>query len=343
MLKRLQHYAWPLLLLVAAWLAPNMATRFTLAVIGVAYGILILFRNRSLTRIMQELSGLIQGRGPAAPTSSTLDRSLLRLHRHLLLLVAAAELLIFVITILGQLDVTVARNYALLTLAALATFGLEMELAVLVRSRRKRSSESVSTALSYATEDAYTLLAIIGLSLAGTLWLHIPPAQSVLQIVFITCVARPLLSGSALQKAPHRGDRRWRVLLAAFTVYGSFIFFFIRHYLEPRYADAINPVTWQATTVAMTTFIGCQAILLALNPSAPKILTYRLGILIGALLLVAYLPLLQDYLMTAGLTTFDWLWVILASLMYAALCLLQYQSQQHSRKTLLHRTSAGSR
>ncbi|HEY1064401.1 MAG TPA: cation transporting ATPase C-terminal domain-containing protein [Candidatus Saccharimonadales bacterium] len=335
MLTRLLHYSWPLLLLIGAWLAPDTATTITLAIMGVVYGTFILFRNRNLTRIMQELAGLISGRGPAAPTSSTLDRSLLRLHRHLLTLVVAAELVIFLASVLGHLDITVARNYALLTLVALATFGLEMELTVLVRGRRKRPSESVATALSYAAEDAYALLAIIGLSLAGTLWLHIPPALSVLQILFITSIARPLLSGSALQRAPHRSDRRWRVLLATFTVYGSFIFFFIRHYLEPRYADAINPITWQATTMAMVTFIVCQAIMLAFNPRAPKVITYRLGLLLGALLLVVYVPFLQDYFMSAGLAAIDWFWIIIASLVYAALVLLQYQSKMHSREAVL--------
>lgn len=335
MLKRLLHYSWPLLLVVAAMLAPDVATTITLLAAAVIFGVLVLLRNKSLTRIMGELASLIAKRGKLKPTSSTLDRSLLRLHRHLLMLAAAAELIVFLVCVLGNLDITVARNYALLILVALSTLGLEMELAVLVRGQRKRSAESVSTALNYAVEDAYALLAIIGLSLVGTLWLHIPPALSALQIIFITCVARPLLSGSTLQTAPHRIERRTRVLFTSLIVYGSFVFFFIRHYLEPRYADAINPVTWQATTMALMTFIACQTIMLAFNPKAPKVITYRLALLLGSMILITYVPFIQDYLMTNGLATADWAWVIVGSLLYAALCLIQYYNHKHSRKAVL--------
>jgi hypothetical protein len=335
MTKRLLHYSWPLLLLVAALLAADPATTITLLIIAGAYAACILFRNKNLTRIMDELSGLITSRSKLQPTSSTLDRSLMRLHRHLLVLAAAAELVVFLLSVLGNLDITVARNYALLILVALATPGLEAGLTVLVSGRRTRSAESVRTALSYATEDAYALLAIIGLSLVGTVWLHIPPALSALQILLITCVARPLLSGSILQAAPHRTDRRWRVFFTSAVVYGSFVFFFIRHYLEPRYADAINPITWQATTMALVTFIACQTILLAFNPSVPKVITYRLALLISAVLCVVYAPFLEDYLMVAGLAAADWAWVMIGGLLYAALCLVQYHSHQHSHRAVL--------
>jgi hypothetical protein len=335
MLKRLLHYSWPLLLIVAALLAPDVATTITLLIAATVFGVLVLLRNKNLTRIMDELANLIANRGKLKPTSSTLDRSLLRLHRHLLVMAAAAELVVFLVCVLGNLDITVARNYALLILVALSTLGLEMELAVVVRGQRKRSAESVSTALSYAIEDAYALLAIIGLSLIGTLWLHIPPALSALQIIFITGVARPILSGSTLQTAPHRIERRARVIFTSAVVYGSFIFFFIRHYLEPRYADAINPVTWQATTMALVTFVACQTIMLAFNPKAPKVIAYRLVLLLGAVLAITYVPFMQDYLMTHGLATADWVWVIVSSVLYAALCLMQYYSHQHSRKSVL--------
>lgn len=335
MLKRLLHYSWPLLLVVAALLAPDVATTITLLIAAFTFGTLVLLRNKSLTRIMDEIANLISNRGKLKPTSSTLDRSLLRLHRHLLVLAAAAELVVFLVCVLGNLDITVARNYALLILVALSTLGLEMELTVLVRGQRKRSAESVSTALSYAIEDAYALLAIIGLSLVGTLWLHIPPALSALQIVFITCVARPILSGSTLQTAPHRIERRARVLFTSLVVYGSFVFFFIRHYLEPRYADTINPITWQATTMALVTFIGCQTIMLAFNPKAPKVITYRLALLLASVVAVAYLPFMQDFMMTHGLTTADWVWVIVGSVLYAALCLVQYYNHKHSRRSVL--------
>lgn len=341
MLKRLLHYSWPLLLLVAALLAADVWTTVTLLVAAVAYAVLILMRNRSLTRIMTELAGLIAGQYSPPPTSSTLDRSLLRLHRHLLFLAAAAELVILFVSVTGNLDITVARNYALLIIVALTTLGLEMELAVLVRGKRKRSAESVHTALSYAAEDAYALLAIIGLSLAGTIFWHVPPALSALQILFITVVARPILSGSALQTAPHQSDRRWRVLFISTVVYGSFVFFFIRHYLEPRYADVINPVTWQATTMALVTFIGCQTVMLAFNPKAPKVIAYRLAVLLAIVLAVVYVPFLHDYLVTASLAAADWVWAIIGSVLFAAFCLLQYHSHQHSRSAVLgsHRNS----
>lgn len=327
-------------MIIAALLAPDAATTITLLIAAGVFGVAVLLRNKSLTRIMDELASLIASRGALKPTSSSLDRSLLRLHRHLLLLAAVAELVVFLTSILGNLDITTARNYALLILVSLSTLGLELELAVVVRGQRARSAESVSTAISYALEDAYALLAVIGLSLAGTLWLHIPPALSALQILFITLVARPLLSGSILQTTPHRIERRTRVFFTSIIVYGSFVFFFIRHYLEPRYADVVNPVTWQATTMAFITFIACQTILLAFNPKAPKVIAYRLALLLGAALLVTYLPVVQDYLMTGSLATADWVWVIVSGLLYAALCLLQYHSRKHNRKTLLGRLSA---
>lgn len=335
MMKRVIHYSWPILLAVAAVLAPDVATAITLLVLAVTFAVLVLMRNKSLTHIMEELSGLIAGRGMAQPTSSTLDRNLLRFHRHLLLLAALAEMIVFLCSITGGLDITVARNYALLILVALAPLGLEAELTVLVRGRRKRSSESVQTAFSYAAEDIYGVLGVLALSLIGTLWLHIPPALAALQILVITAVTRPILSGSALQTTPHRTERRWRIFFMIAMVYGSFIFFFIRHYLEPRYADVINPITWQATTVALFTFIVCQAVLVMFSPKAPKVVAYRLSLLLALLLGIAYIPFLQTYLMTASLDAADWVWVILSGLIYTALCLLQYHSKQHSRAVVL--------
>ena len=310
---RFLRYAWPAILLVAAILSPSLTVTITLLI-----GALL-----SLALI----------------TPKILEPTLNRTRRHLLFTAAAGELLIFICLLSGQLDITVARNYALLVLIAAAPLGLELTLAWLLHLKHKHESETIRTAIGYAGEDAHALTAIIGLSLLGTLIFDIPPALSAMQLLFITCVARPLLSGRALQATPHKVDQLWRVLFTSLTVYGSFIFFFIRHYIEPHYADSINPVTWQATTLALAVFVACQAALLVFNPRAPKVIVYRSLVLLGLALVVSYLPLTQDYLMTAGLAAADWVWVIIAGLFYTSLCLLQRQSALHSRKSViaLHR------
>lgn len=304
-MNRPLHYAWPLLTIIAAGLAPNLTTRLTLLFIALVYLLVLLFRGKKL------------------------EHNLLHIYRRLLLLAAAAELLIFVAVIVAGLDITIARNYALLALAALTPLGLEAELTVLLRARRQKTSETARTALSYATEDAYGLLVILGLSFIGTLVLHIPPALSVLQLLFITCIARPLLSGRLLQATPHTTDPRWRVAVTGVVVYGSFVFFFIRHYIEPSYADSINPVTWQATTVALLTFIACQAALPVFNPRAPRVVRYRAVALLATLLVAVYVPTLNRMLMTGGPDAADWVWIIIASLVYTALCLLQVKASKN--------------
>lgn len=336
---RYVRYSWSVLLLVAAILAPDGLVTVTLLVAGSINLLLAASREQRLQRIMHDLADTLPfvftPTQTSKQSSTALERSLQSLQKQLLLLAGLAELVIFTLLLLGALDLTVARNYALLVLVALAPLGLEAELAVLLRTAHKRTSETVRTAVGYAAEDARTLLAILGLSLVGTLWLQIPPALSVLQILIITCVARPLLSGRALQATPHKVDQRWRVLFSSLIVYGSFVFFFIRHYLDPRFADATNPVTWQATTVALLTFVACQAALLVLNPQAPKSAFYRAGLLLSILLVVAYLRFTQTYFMTTGPDPSDWLWITVAGLLYTALCLLQRYSRIHSRQEVL--------
>lgn len=314
------RYTWAMLLVVAAALAANLPTVLTLLLAGGCALLLTVGREKQLQRLVRDLSDLL-----SIPTSSgsiSLEQELSRVRRRMIALAAGAETVILLALLLGNLDITVARNYCLLALVALAPLGLEVTLALLVRSRHNRTSETVRTAVHYAIEDAYTLLLLLGLSLAGTLFLHIPAALSALQILLITCVARPLLSGRLLQAAPHQTDQRWRVLFGGLVTYGSFVFFFIRHYVNPRYADSINATTWQATSVALLTFVLCQALPLLLNPRLPRRTMWRTGLLTLLLCLAVYLPPLQHYFMTNGLTAADWAWVLIAGLVNVSLVLL---------------------
>ncbi len=332
-MQRLTQYAWSLLLFIGAILAPSITTMIILLLLGSATVTLAIIRERKLQHLMQELSDML----PYARShqSPALERSLHYVRLRQLVLLAIAEGILFVTHLLSDLDITTVRNYALLIVVALAPLGLEMELAGLLRSKHHRTSETVRTAIGYAVEDAWALLAIIGLSLVGSVWLHIPAALSALQIVFITCVARPLLSGRALQAMLHKVERSSRVLLISVVVYGSYILFFIRHYLTPQYTDSTNPISWQATTVAMVTFIACQSLLIILNPRAPKVNYYRAGVLLVALLVVVYVPLSQQLFTTRGPAAADWAWSIIGGLFYVALYLLQQASKQHSRQTVI--------
>lgn len=323
MMSHLLRYTWSVLLIVAAILSPDLATTITLLIAGGANVILALLRQKRLTGVTKNVP------------SVALERSLARLQKQLIALACIAELIIFIALLLNGLDITVARNYALLVLVALAPLGLELELAAIIHAKHHKFSETVRTAVGYAAEDAHALLAVIGLSLLGTLVLHIPPALSTLQLLVITCIARPLLSGRALQATPHKVDQAWRVFFTSTVVYGSFVFFFIRHYLEPRYADTTNAIVWQATTVALVTFIACQAATLIFNPQAPKVTAYRSMALLAIVLFVVYWPGTQDYFMTAGLAAADWAWVIIAGLVYISLLLLRQQVSLHSRKSVL--------
>jgi hypothetical protein len=323
-----------MLLLLAALLAPDPATTITLLVAGIVTICLALLRERRLARLANELADLLALKGQTTAAKTSLERTLQGVRRQLLLLAVVGELVIVGAFLFANLDITVARNYTLLLLVALAPLGLELELAALIHIRHKRSSETVRTAVGYAVEDARTLLIVVALSFAGTLWLHIPPALSALQMLFITCIARPLLSGRTLQATPHKNEARWRILFASCTVYGSFVFFFIRHYINPRFADTINPVTWQATTVALLVFVACQAILPLFNPKAPKIAVYRLLALLGGLVAVSYTPFLQSYFMTASPDAADWVWILIGGLFFAALVLLRQYSAQYNRKRI---------
>jgi len=316
---------------VAALLAPDPATTVILLVAGIFTVLLAISREKRTKKLADELADLLALHPHHTSGSISLERNLLAVQRRLFVLVAIVEMSILIAVLLANLDVTTARNYALLALVSLSPLGLEIELAALMRLKRTRSSETVRTAIGYALEDAYILLAILACSLVGSLWLHIPPALSVLQILIITCVSRLLLSGRTLQATPHKNERFWRILFAAVTIYGSYVFFFIRHYLDPAYADIVNPVTWQATTVAMLTFIACQAILPLFNPKAPRVASYRLAILVVVILLVSYVPTLQSYVMTAGPDAADWVWILIGGLFFASLVLVRQYLAEHDR------------
>jgi hypothetical protein len=332
---RYLRYAWSLLLLAAAVLAPDIPTTVTLAIAGLLTISLAVWREKRMQTLVKDLADTLSFTRPQPVYTVALERTLLHVQRTMLTLVIIAELLIFAAVLFADLDITIARNYALLVLVALAPLGLEAELAALIRGRHTHSSETVRTAVGYATEDARTLLVIIGLSFIGTLWLHIPPALSALQILFITCVARPILSGRALQATQHKTDQIWRVAFTSLVVYGGFLFFFIRHYLDPQFADVTNPVTWQATTVAMLTFIGCQAALLVFNPKAPRAATYRGTLLLTIVIAACYTPFMQSFFMTAGPDAADWAWILIASLVFTSLYVLRIKARTDSRSSVL--------
>lgn len=316
------RYMWSAFLLIAAILAASQLVAVILVTAGLLTIVLALLREQKISRLTDELSDILAIKRKS--NSLAMERSLSKVFGSMLWLAIVSELIIFTALLFGLLDITVARNYALLVLVALAPLGLELELFALLRSRQQRGSETVRTAIGYATEDARALLAVIGLSLIGTIWLHIPPALSVIQILFITCLARPILSGRALQALPYKADQAWRVGLTAFIAYGSFIFFFIRHYLNPQYADAANVLTWQATSVGFLAFVACQAVLLILE--AKQVPRLRLALLIVLLASIVYVPALQDLFMTASIAASDWVWVLLAGCTFAALFLLRHRS-----------------
>lgn len=316
---RYLRYVWPALLLVAAALAPDMPTTVLLLVAGLLVILLAALREQRIARLISDLHTIFPFRFNQPKTGVAIEQSLNRVRRQTLMLLIGGQLIVFVALLLGDLDITIARNYALLLLVTLAPLSLEILLAIILRQRRGDKSETVRTAIGFFTEDSRALLTIIGLSFVGTVWLYIPAALSALQVLFITCVARPLLSGKSLQATLHKNEHRIRITLTAFVVYGSFIFFFIRHLIDPRYADSVNTVTVQATTVALLVFIATQAVLLAFNPRAPRSTWYRLGMLLIVSLVAVYLPAANSFLMTQGPTAGDWAWVLIAALLYSAL------------------------
>lgn len=313
------RYIWSTFLLIAAVFAPNAITAIILFISGLLNLLLSLLRERRVSRLTDELSDVLAIKRKTS--SVALERSLSDVQKTTMGLALVAEFIVFCALLFGALDITVARNYALLILIALAPLGLELELFALLRSKQKRESETVRTAVGYATEDAWALLAIIGLSFVGTIWFYIPPALSAMQILFITLVARPFLSGRALQALPHKTSRVWRVSLTAFIVYGSFIFFFIRHYLEPRYADATNVQVWQATSVAFAVFVACQSGLIFFEAKRlPKIRLLFLYALLAAAVYGA-----GALFWSAAIGFDDWMWVLLGGSSFAAIMILLYR------------------
>lgn len=318
------RYIWSAFLLVAAVLAPDTATVVILLVLGSVTLLLTLLRERKVSRLTDELSDLLAVKRKTG--SVAMERSLSRVQRNTLGLAIVSELIVFIALLIGQLDITVARNYALLILVALAPVGLEIELFALLRSKQKKGSETVRSAIGYASEDAHALLAVTGLSFVGTVWLNIPAALSAMQMLFILCVARPILSGRALQALPHKINQGLRVGLTACIVYGSFIFYFIRHYLEPRYADASNVAVWQATAVAFASFVACQCLLLFFETR--RLPRLRLGLLALSLFVVMQVPACNAIFMSAAISAHDWVWIILAGCSYCALYILLLRASQ---------------
>lgn len=313
------RYIWSTFLLISAVLAPDAATALILVISGIITLLLAFSREQKVARLAAELSDILAIKRKS--DSIALERSLGKEQRDMLALALVSLTIIFTALLFGWLDITVARHFALLVLVALAPLGLEIALAGLLRNKQKRGSETVRTAIGYAIEDARTLLVVIALSFIGTVWLAIPPALSALQVLFIIGVARPLLSGRALQALPNKADQAWRVGTTAFVVYGSYIFFYIRHYLEPQFADQTNVQVLQATTMTFLVFVACQAWLIFLE--AKKLPTKRLLVLLGGLIAVVSVPAIESLFRTYSLATDDWLWVILAASTYGAVHILR--------------------
>lgn len=205
-------------------------------------------------------------------------------------------------------------------------------------------------ALSALTSNSGELFVILISLAAQSLW-HIPIAIGAVQILAIDLIAElfPIAAlgwdpaeGNVMKEKPRRLkdhilnkaniiDLAWGGALMGSFGFVNYLLYFERNGLSPTNFDTTTNAYAAATTLTYATICLCQFGSIFLRRIQPghklftpylwsnKKLFVAFGLSILCMLSLIYLPLLQPYFGTAGLGFYDWLWALVASILFIAI------------------------
>ncbi|HSX28565.1 MAG TPA: cation-transporting P-type ATPase [Candidatus Saccharimonadales bacterium] len=214
------------------------------------------------------------------------------------------------------------------------------------------------------TDNAGELITVL-MSLIGQAVFHVPIAIVAVQILAIDVIAQifPVTAlgwdpaQSNLMKDTPRNVREHIIngqaaaefltygLLAASLAYTNFLFFFVRHNVNPVHVDTHLTLYTQATVLTYLTIVLCQfmnLLLVRTDEHEPFFTSYlwsnkkllaAFGLSIFCILNIVYNPLVQPYFHGASLDSTDWILAAGAALFYLGVRLAQRNLR---RLTLRH-------
>jgi len=216
------------------------------------------------------------------------------------------------------------------------------------------------------TDNAGELLTVLT-SLAAQIAFHIPNATTAIQILAVDVIAQvfPITAlgwdtaqGELMKDKPRNlrdhiinpGAVREFIgygLLAAFLAYGNFLLFFFRRDLSPQYFSTHNGLYTSATIMTYITIVLCQfmnLLLVRTDEREPfftrylwsnKKLLIAFGFSFFCIFNIMYNPLVQPYFGAGPLSISDWIFAVLAAVIYLAVRLVLRHGRKHTKKAII--------
>ncbi len=203
-------------------------------------------------------------------------------------------------------------------------------------------------------------------SLAAFSIFHIPLALSVMEILAIDLIAElfPIAAlawdeadGDLMEELPRNPhhhilnkftitDLLWCGILIGGLAFGNFLLFFSRVGVSPRGIQAGSLLHMKATAVTYLTIVLCQLGNILQRRSINGLFTRyqlhnkRLWMAMALSLFcvsnVIYNPWIAPYFKASSITLVDWLYAILAAIIFLGIREFQRYSSQHSRANIIH-------
>lgn len=224
-------------------------------------------------------------------------------------------------------------------------------------------TKAARCALTDNSGELFTVL----ISLAAQAFFHIPIAILAVQILAIDLIAElfPVTAlgwDSAQSDLMHDRPRNLkdhiinRRTISEFVLYGAlaaglayvnFVLFSARHGLDPRQLSGHATLYAQATILTYVTLVLCQFVNLLLVRTSEKEpfftaylwsnkkLLAAFGASLFCILNIVYNPWVQPYFNSHSLSVVDWLFALIAMLIYLLIRLFQRWSRKHSRRAIL--------
>lgn len=201
------------------------------------------------------------------------------------------------------------------------------------------------------TADRYSLtLAVIAwlIVISGLVYLvaDIPFALRVLQIPAVFLVGEFLAARIMKRKKPLAGKKTtvWVAFTMAVLAYINYVWFFYRMNIEASGLGMSSLVHAKASTLAFLTVILCTLAFLLLQsvkrPVSTQSIRFKkhslkaVGISLTAIWTVIYLPIIQSVFSLSPLSFADWLYALLAVIIFVAIIEIQKHMSLHSRKAV---------
>jgi hypothetical protein len=265
-----------------------------------------------------------------------------------------AELALLAIAGQAGLSAGVAFGYAAALLVAGLPSGFALTQVATARfAKSKDNAVLLRNLLHNTTTDNASLFTLVAISLFSAALYHTALAIGIVQLLTFSLLLQlfPYV-GLAWDEKPHTVHEPKRVtvgfsLLTAGLAFANFIFYFLRNGLSARHVDMANPYYMKASALALLTLFVCQGLHLLFTRAharkrfftaylwANSRLWLGFGLSIFVFANMVYNPLVRGFFGGAPLSLTDWLWAIMAGVIYMTVKLLQRHTRKHARHVVL--------